>query len=63
MKAQVIRRHGPLGADSLDLALRPVPEPGAGEILVRVLACGVCRTDLHVVEAISRSCPGRDPGP
>ncbi|MFO1467356.1 MAG: zinc-dependent alcohol dehydrogenase family protein [Steroidobacteraceae bacterium] len=28
----------------------PDPVPGAGEILVRVLACGVCRTDLHVVD-------------
>ncbi|RMI33551.1 zinc-binding alcohol dehydrogenase family protein [Nocardia stercoris] len=28
----------------------PVPEPAAGELLVRVLACGVCRTDLHVVD-------------
>ncbi len=27
-----------------------MPEPGPGEIAVRVLACGVCRTDLHVVE-------------
>jgi propanol-preferring alcohol dehydrogenase len=26
------------------------PQPGAGEILVRVRACGVCRTDLHVAE-------------
>ena len=58
MKAQVIRHHGPLGADSLDLALRPVPEPGAGEILVRVLACGVCRTDLHVVEGDLPVLPG-----
>lgn len=29
---------------------RPVPAPGAGEILVAVSACGVCRTDLHVVD-------------
>lgn len=29
---------------------RPVPQPGAGEVLVRVEACGVCRTDLHVTE-------------
>jgi len=29
---------------------RPDPQPGAGEIRVRVLACGVCRTDLHVVD-------------
>jgi alcohol dehydrogenase, propanol-preferring len=28
----------------------PVPEPGAGEVLVRVAACGVCRTDLHIVD-------------
>ena len=28
----------------------PVPEPGAGEILVRVAACGVCRTDLHIAD-------------
>lgn len=29
---------------------RPLPAPGAGEILVAVAACGVCRTDLHVVD-------------
>ena len=29
----------------------PVPEPGAGEILVKVSACGVCHTDLHVMKA------------
>ncbi len=28
----------------------PDPEPGPGEVLVRVLACAVCRTDLHVVD-------------
>jgi propanol-preferring alcohol dehydrogenase len=28
----------------------PVPRPGRGQILVRVRACGVCRTDLHVVD-------------
>jgi len=29
---------------------KPVPRPGAGEVLIRVHACGVCRTDLHVVD-------------
>lgn len=29
---------------------RPVPRPGPGELLVRVAACGVCRTDLHVLD-------------
>ncbi len=58
MKAQAIARVGPLGPDSLRLIHRPVPEPGAGEILVRVLACGVCRTDLHVVEGDLPILPG-----
>ncbi len=34
----------------LRLEERPVPAPGAGQVLVRVSACGVCRTDLHVVD-------------
>lgn len=34
----------------LRMVVRPVPEPGAGEILVRISACGVCRTDLHVAD-------------
>lgn len=42
-------------ADALSRPLRlvdlPVPEPVGREILVRVRACGVCRTDLHVIEA------------
>ena len=28
----------------------PIPEPGPGQVLLKVLACGVCRTDLHIVE-------------
>ncbi len=36
----------------------PVPEPGPGEIRVRVLACGVCRTDLHVADG-DLAFPGR----
>jgi alcohol dehydrogenase, propanol-preferring len=34
----------------LVLEARPVPRPGPGEILLRVHACGVCRTDLHIVD-------------
>lgn len=30
--------------------VRPVPAPGAGEVMLEVLACGICRTDLHVVD-------------
>ena len=34
----------------LRLTERPVPEPGQGQLLIRVLKCGVCRTDLHLTE-------------
>ena len=43
--AQAPIERAPLRAETIDL-----PEPGPDEILVRVTACGVCRTDLHVVE-------------
>jgi propanol-preferring alcohol dehydrogenase len=48
MKAWTVRRPGPLTSTPLVLADAEVPEPGPGEVLVRVNACGVCRTDLHV---------------
>jgi alcohol dehydrogenase, propanol-preferring len=50
MKAAVLRATGTLGERSLAIEERPVSQPGAGEVLVRVAACGVCRTDLHIVE-------------
>jgi len=34
----------------LGIADMPEPEPGPGEVLLRVRACGVCRTDLHIVD-------------
>jgi propanol-preferring alcohol dehydrogenase len=46
MLAMVLHRPGtPLTAE-----LRPDPEPGPGELRLKVRACGVCRTDLHVVD-------------
>ncbi|MBI4402264.1 MAG: zinc-dependent alcohol dehydrogenase family protein [Nitrospirae bacterium] len=50
MRAMVLSRCGPVENAPLRLQERPVPKPGAGEVRVRVRACGVCRTDLHVVE-------------
>ncbi|MEU6199917.1 zinc-binding alcohol dehydrogenase family protein [Streptomyces sp. NPDC047061] len=50
MRAWSVQRPGPVEADPLRLVERPVPAPGADELLVRVRACGVCRTDLHVTE-------------
>jgi propanol-preferring alcohol dehydrogenase len=40
----------PIGEAPLHAVERPVSEPGPGEVLVRVTACGICRTDLHIVE-------------
>jgi propanol-preferring alcohol dehydrogenase len=50
MKAWVVDRPGPITTGPLAPVERPVPEPGPGEIRVRVIACGVCRTDLHLAE-------------
>lgn len=48
VRAWIIDQPGPIEGHSLRLVNRPVPEPGPGEILVAVAACGVCRTDLHL---------------
>jgi len=50
MRAMVLESPG--AAETSPLLMRdiPVPEPEAGEVLIRVEVCGVCRTDLHVVE-------------
>src|SRR5436190_8599721 len=47
MLALTLTRPGAGQLESLD---RPIPEPGAGQVLVKIHACGVCRTDLHVVD-------------
>jgi len=59
MKAWVVRQPGPLAEQPLLLADLPVPEPGPGEVRVQVLACGICRTDLHLAEG---DLPPRRPG-
>jgi propanol-preferring alcohol dehydrogenase len=51
MKAMVLHRPADVGSSPLTLEEVPAPLPGPDEILVRVLVCGICRTDLHVIEA------------
>ena len=46
MRAMVLARTG----ERLAMEERPEPAPGPGQVRVRVEACGVCRTDLHVVD-------------
>src|SRR5439155_3867887 len=50
MTAWRVHRPGPIGTGPLVRERVPVPAPGPGELLVRVTACAVCRTDLHVAE-------------
>ncbi len=50
MKAAVLSSPGRIAAHPLRIAEAPQPVPAPGEVLLKVLACGVCRTDLHIVE-------------
>jgi propanol-preferring alcohol dehydrogenase len=50
MLAWTVRTPGPVTEGPLVSVRRAVPEPGLGQIRVRVSVCGVCRTDLHVAE-------------
>lgn len=47
MQAMVLNERGAGRVDAVD---RPLPEPGAGQLLIQIRACGVCRTDLHLVD-------------
>ena len=46
MKAMVLRQPG----SRLEMVTRPDPTPGPGQLQIAISACGVCRTDLHVVD-------------
>ena len=50
MRAMMLERQAPIGTAPLVAREIPPPEPGPGEVRVRVRACGLCRTDLHVIE-------------
>lgn len=59
MKAMVLREQAPIENEPLTLEEVPDPQPGPGEVRLRVLTCGVCHTDLHEVEGDLklRKCP------
>lgn len=60
MQAWIVDVPGSVdGGRPLVLRERPDPEPAAGEVLLHVLACGVCHTDLHLAEG---DLPPRRPG-
>ncbi len=63
MEAWAVDRPGPIDDHPLARVQRPVPEPGPGQVRLRVSACGVCRTDLHLAEGdLAPKRPGVVPG-
>lgn len=63
MKAWVLRSPASIDDRPLGFADVETPTPGADEVLVQVRVCGVCRTDLHVVEGdLASRLPGVIPG-
>ncbi len=63
MSAWVVDRPAPIDEGPLRRIERDVPAPGPGQIRVRVVTCGVCRTDLHLAEGdLSAKHPQITPG-
>ncbi len=65
MRSWVVDEPGPIDSNPLRRADRDVPEPGPGQVRVRVSCCGVCRTDLHLAEGDlpphrARTTPGHE---
>src|SRR5207245_10176847 len=58
MKAAGLITPSPVSKGPLEIQDVPMPEPTPGHVLLKVLACGVCRTDLHIVEG---ELPPRNP--
>ncbi len=50
MRAALLRRNAPIAERPLEIGEVSDPTPGPAEALVRVRACAICRTDLHVIE-------------
>ncbi len=63
MRAWAIQQPGPIDDRPLRWVVKPEPRPGIGQVRTRVLACGVCRTDLHLAEGdLTPRRPGVVPG-
>lgn len=63
MQAWAVTTPGSIDSGPLQLVERPIPEPAAGQVRIRVSVCGVCRTDLHLAEGdLTPRRPGTVPG-
>lgn len=63
MRAVVLEHPAPLDRHPLSVRELRVPEPGPGQVLLHVQACGVCRSNLHMVEGdwLARGVPAKQP--
>src|SRR2546421_4162686 len=50
MRAWVLREPADITSHPLEHQQVPIPTPAADQLLIRVRACGICRTDLHIAE-------------
>jgi propanol-preferring alcohol dehydrogenase len=63
VRAWAVERPGPIDDHPLVRVERPDPEPGPGEVRIKISTCGVCRTDLHLAEGdLPPHHPGTIPG-
>ncbi len=63
MRAWSVEAPAPIASGPVSMTLRELPQPGSGEVRIRVRACGVCRTDLHLAEGdLAPRRPGVVPG-
>lgn len=63
MKAMTLPHPAPIESNPLVASSVPIPEPKDDEVLIRVSACGICRTDLHVTEGeLAQKLPNVTPG-
>lgn len=63
MKAVLLRRPGPIEQDPLSVEEVPIPVIGRRQVLVKVGACGVCRSNLHMIEGdwVAMGVPAKSP--
>lgn len=61
MKAIVQERYGAIESNPLALVEMAAPSPGLGQVLIRVTACGVCRSNLHMIEGDWPGVPSKLP--
>jgi propanol-preferring alcohol dehydrogenase len=63
MRAVLLDSPGPIEQSPLRVVDLDVPQPGRGQVLIKVAACGVCRSNLHMIEGdwVGFGVPGKTP--